>query len=102
MMTFATQAEAVLVVMALLGAVLWGLRRASVRLGWGTELGSKQASRPLRITAQLSLTPQHRLHQVETPQGERYVLATHPAGIAVISASAAPASAHTHAAGRST
>ena len=99
------QAGAVLGVLALLAATLWGLRRsiatwpiaqwgAQWRAQWGAQwrarLTGPAAAPALRVRAQMALTPQHRLHQIETAAGECYLLATHPGGVTVITAASMP------------
>ena len=85
-MLLAQQTGAVLTVLALFALVFWGLRRmgAGSLCGPSRWPGSGAKPVPLRVMAQLALTPQHRLFQIETAQGECYMLATHPAGVTVV------------------
>jgi hypothetical protein len=91
------QVVAVATVLALAGALAWFARRASQggAVRWsGFSLPSLMLgpARPgstqgrARVTARVSLTPQHCLHRVETGDGLVLLLATHSAGITVIEA----------------
>jgi hypothetical protein len=82
-----SQAGAVVFVFAVLAALRWALRRAAPAGGfpWPGAFDGRRPSAPLRRTARVQLTPTHMLHQIETPQGERYLLATYPGGVSVVS-----------------
>jgi flagellar biogenesis protein FliO len=75
------EAGSVLLVFALLGAVLWALRRGrSPRLAdkrWWPRTAGRRPS--LQSLERLPLSPQHVLHLVEI-DGRRLVVATHPQG----------------------
>jgi flagellar biogenesis protein FliO len=74
------QVASVLAVFAILGAVLWLLRRggiASLRGGW------RQQPKSLESIERLALTPQHALHLVKI-QGRELVVATHPQGCTLL------------------
>lgn len=80
------QALSVLLVFALLGTLLWALRRNG-RISFN---GFGQARKPtpgrekamVRVE-RLSLTPQHTLHIVRI-NGEEVLVATHPQGCSVV------------------
>lgn len=88
-MPLAVQLMTVVTVLALLGGLLWCVRRAAPGVvslaAWRPGIPAAK----LRETARLALTPQHRLHRVETPEGESYLLATHPSGVTVLASRAA-------------
>lgn len=88
-MPVAVQLMTVATVLALLGGVLWCARRFAPGVVTLAAFRSGIPAAKFRETARVSLTPQHRLHRVETPEGDSYLLATHPAGVTVLSARAA-------------
>ena len=78
------QAVSVLLVFALLGFVLWKLRR----IGNGTTAvgfwnRARGGTRTLESVERLSLTPQHALHLVRM-RGREMVIATHPQGCQIL------------------
>lgn len=80
-MDVARQAMALVAVFALLGAVLWGLRRAgAVRFPMARMQGR---ARSLESIERIALTPHHALHLVKI-HGREVVLATHPQGCTVV------------------
>lgn len=86
-----SQAGAVLFVLAMLAGLRWALRRGTAQ---GFVLprfaGRRRDEAPLRLIARLPLTPTHAVHEFETARGERYLLATYPGGVAVVSAGHVP------------
>jgi len=73
------QVASVLAVFAILGAVLWLLRRG----GLASLRGWRQQSKSLESIERLALTPQHALHLVKI-QGRELVVATHPQGCTLL------------------
>jgi flagellar biogenesis protein FliO len=70
---------AVLAVFALLGTVLWVLRR-----GVGARLPRASGkSRSIETIQRIALTPQHSLHLVRI-HGRELLVATHPQGCALL------------------
>ncbi len=76
------QMLSVLAVFALLGGVLWMLRRGGAARFRGWTPGKKR-SRSLESMERLVLTPHHSLHLVRI-QGRELVVATHPQGCALL------------------
>jgi flagellar biogenesis protein FliO len=76
------QVSAVLLVLALLGAALWTLRRGG-SLRFGRTPGGPGRGRALESVERLSLTPTHALHLVRI-NGQEVVVATHPQGCALL------------------
>ncbi len=72
------EASAVLAVFALLGLLLWMLRRG----GFATLKGVRRGQRSLEAIERLALTPSHALHLVRV-RGHVVVVATHPQGCAL-------------------
>lgn len=89
------QAGAVLLVLALLGAALWALRRA----GWyrpgitGVAAGGSRRGRALESVERMALTPQHSLHLIEA-EGRRLLVAAHPQGCTLLAELGADGSTH--------
>ena len=77
-----SQILAVALVLALLGAALWALRRvAGIRPRWPGTAGRQESM--LELHDRLSLSPQHALHLVRV--GDRAVLvAVHSAGCVLL------------------
>jgi flagellar biogenesis protein FliO len=78
------QAGSVLLVFALLGGLLWILRRSG-RVSFN-GLARKRAvgnSRSMIAVERLALTPQHTLHIVRV-NGREVLVATHPQGCTVV------------------
>ncbi len=81
-MELARQVLSVLAVFALLGGLLFALRRsgsASFR-GWPR---AQKSARQMESLERLALTPQHSLHLVRV-QGRDLLIATHPQGCLLI------------------
>jgi flagellar biogenesis protein FliO len=78
----ARQVSAVMLVLALLGAALWALRRGG-RLGFGGRIRGAGRGRALESVERLTLTPQHSLHLVKIG-GREVVVATYPQGCALL------------------
>lgn len=78
------QVFSVLLVFALLGAVLWLLRRGGKisfqGMAWKRALGD---TRTMVAVERLSLTPQHTLHIVRI-DGRDVLVVTHPQGCSVL------------------
>lgn len=91
---------AVFAVLMLAGLLAWAARRAQtggLRAGLLRMGGAGAAGSALRETSRLVLTPQHRVHRVETAGGEVILLATHPGGVTVIPSRESGESGHPHA-----
>ena len=73
------QMAVVAVVLLLLGATLWLLRRGLA----GVSLGSKAAARRIQCLERLSLGPQHTLHLVRVGENE-LLLASSPSGCSLV------------------
>jgi len=80
-MELARQVVSVLAVFALLGAVLWMLRRGGLASVRGLRAGARE--RRLESLERLTLTPQHSLHLVRVGRQE-VVVAAHPRGCALL------------------
>jgi hypothetical protein len=102
------QLTAVLVVLALIAGLAWGVRRlqggvqscvqTGIQSGIQTGLqgvrlpvwlgaraaGPMRERAPLSLTSQISLTAQHRLHRIETGEGDILLLVTYPGGVTVV------------------
>jgi flagellar biogenesis protein FliO len=80
------QAGSVLMVFALLGAVLWVLRRKGTAV-FATTLGNWRRApsreRSLASLERLALTPSHSLHLVRIG-GREVVVATYPSGCSLL------------------
>lgn len=74
------QMAAVAVVLLLLGATLWALRRRGFA---GVTLGKKSAGRRLECLERLPLGPQHTLHLVRVGETE-LLLALSPSGCSLL------------------
>jgi len=74
------QMAAVAVVLLLLSATLWVLRRRGLA---GVSLGSKAAARRIQCLERLSLGPQHTLHLVRVGENE-LLLASSPSGCSLV------------------
>ena len=74
------QMAAVAVVLLLLGATLWALRRRGLP---GVSLGSKATGRRIQCLERLPLSPQHTLHLVRVGENE-LLLASSPSGCALV------------------
>ena len=74
------QMAAVAVVLLLLGATLWVLRRRGLA---GVSLGSKHAERRIQSLERLSLGPQHTLHLLRVGETELLV-ASSPTGCSLV------------------
>jgi flagellar biosynthetic protein FliO len=74
------QMAAVAVVLLLLGATLWVLRRRGLA---GMALGSRAAARRMQCLERLSLSPQHTLHLVRVGESE-LLLASSPSGCSLV------------------
>ncbi len=83
-MEIARQVLSVLAVFALLGVVLWALRRAGTTR---FALPKQGRGRALESVERLALTPQHSLHLVKI-RGREMVVATHPHGCSLLSGDA--------------
>jgi flagellar biogenesis protein FliO len=80
------QITAVAFVLLLAGAVAWTLRKGKGGLptiSW-FRTGASRSSRELQLVERLPLTAQHCLHLVRVGQST-YLVATHPAGTALVS-----------------
>jgi flagellar biogenesis protein FliO len=73
------QVSSVLAVFAILGVVLWALRRG----GLARIRGLRRETKSLESIERLALTPQHALHLVKIG-GREMVVATHPQGCALL------------------
>ncbi len=73
------QMSAVLAVFALLGLLLWMLKRG----GFAALRGARNGRRSLESIERLPLTPNHALHLVKI-RGRELVVATHPQGCALL------------------
>jgi flagellar biosynthetic protein FliO len=74
------QMTAVAVVLLLLGAALWALRRRGFG---GVTLGNKSAGRRIECLERLPLGPQHTLHLVRVGETE-LLLASSPSGCSLV------------------
>jgi len=74
------QMAAVAVVLLLLGATLWALRRRSFA---GVTLGNKAAGRRIECLERIPLGPQHTLHLVRVGETE-LLLALSPSGCSLV------------------
>ena len=74
------QMAAVALVLLLLGATLWALRRRGFA---GVTLGSKSAGRRIECLERLPLGPQHSLHLVRVGETE-LLLALSPSGCSLV------------------
>jgi flagellar biosynthetic protein FliO len=74
------QMAAVAVVLLLLGATLWVLRRRGFA---GVSLGKKSAGRRIECLERLSLGPQHTLHLVRVGETE-LLLGCSPSGCSLV------------------
>lgn len=78
------QVLSVLLVFALLGLLLWKLRRGGAAVGFGAPWRRTPGNaRVIQAVERLALTPQHALHVVRV-QGREIVVATHPHGCTLI------------------
>lgn len=79
------QIFSVLLVFALLGAVLWGLRRGGKVSLRGVFAGGRAQGQTRSMVAleRLALTPQHTLHMLRV-NGREVLIATHPQGCTVV------------------
>ena len=78
-----SQMFSVLLVFALLGAALWGLRRGR-GLSWASVAGRRGGNaKALEALEKVVLTPQHSVHLIRA-NGREWVVATHPQGCTVL------------------
>ncbi len=82
-MDIAREMAAVALVLALLGAALWTLRRGASPLQIWARQEAPGHGPALRVMGRVALTPQHSLHIVRVGARE-WVVATHPQGCTVI------------------
>lgn len=82
-MDVARQLAAVALVLALLGAALWALRRGASPLWIRAHQSAPNQGPSLQVMGRVTLTPQHSLHVVRAGDRE-WVVATHPQGCTVI------------------
>jgi len=75
------QAFGILLVLALLGGVLWWLRRKGV--AQFTVRGRAGKVRAMKLIERLPLTPQHTLHLVDL-EGREVLIATSPGGCSIL------------------
>jgi flagellar biogenesis protein FliO len=89
------QILAVVLVFALLGVLLWAVRRTGGTLSLRHALRFTRSAgrvRALQSVERLALTPQHSLHVVRW-NGREMMVATHPQGCSVLNAGAPKADA---------
>ena len=83
------QALAVLLVLALLGATLWWLRRRGMAT-FALKAPGGGRRRSIQVIERLSLTPQHSLHLVKVEQ-RTMLIAASPAGCSILEGFTEPA-----------
>ena len=81
-MDIAREVAAVVFVLALLGGVLWAMRRG-ISFSRGISFKGSVRARRLETIERVALTPQHALHLVRF-DGKELVISTHPQGCSAI------------------
>src|SRR5258708_35512356 len=92
-MELAEQIAMVLVVFALLGGLLWLLKKrgmAALPLGFGTVRRRGAATRRMEILERVPLTPQHAIHLVRVA-GKAVLIGTAPSPCTILDATLAEA-----------
>jgi flagellar biogenesis protein FliO len=82
-MDLARDVASAVVVLALLGAAVWALRRAGAAVPRVFPLKRAGRSRRIETLERVALTPQHGLHLVRFG-GREMMVATHPQGCSVL------------------
>jgi flagellar biogenesis protein FliO len=83
------QALSVLLVLALLGATLWWLRRRGMA-AFAFKAGTSGRRKSIQVIERLALTPQHSLHLVKVDR-RTLLIAASPAGCSILEGFTEPA-----------